>query len=413
MLAFFTCLMSPVLTCADIFEWEYIDPADHWLGKQVSTQLLTAKVAEPGADLIFLDLTRAYLHNRDLTGADVSEADLTQAFLSGAILRDADLSDSFFTGADLNGVDFTGSWINGAQFTDTTRFGFTEAQLASTDSFARHYLDRIQLKYNNLTEWNLSGQSMKFAKFGGSTMVRTNLSNVQASEASFVGTDLTGADLSNTTLIYADMSRCVLTGAQMVGTDLRAVKNLSSVPLSRAADTRNLISPDGSMSDGLFIPTGDRMTVRNAPSAQLVGDPVPGVVVYDRFTITTGGTLQLDLADDFLNIWISPISVSSTMGNVDLAGTLDLRWGYLPSYADDGRRIQLFDWNGVELNGTFDSIVVDPDLLNAGFSLDLSELYTTGVVTLVGEHVPEPSAGLMIGSGLACLLGRRREGADR
>src|SRR6187431_2100258 len=76
---------------ADIYEWEYINPADPSLGKQPSTTLAPDGAgvdAAPGANLSFRNLTMAYLIG----------ADLRDAFLWGATLTDAD-----FAGANVGG----------------------------------------------------------------------------------------------------------------------------------------------------------------------------------------------------------------------------------------------------------------------------------------------------------------------
>ena len=58
---------------ADIFQWEYINPANPSLGKQQSTTLAPGGAgvnAVPGADLSYRNLTMAYLIGADLTGAN-------------------------------------------------------------------------------------------------------------------------------------------------------------------------------------------------------------------------------------------------------------------------------------------------------------------------------------------------------
>ena len=57
---------------ADIFQWEYINPADPSQGKQQSTTLAPDGAgvdAVPGADLSDRNLTMAYLIGADLTDA--------------------------------------------------------------------------------------------------------------------------------------------------------------------------------------------------------------------------------------------------------------------------------------------------------------------------------------------------------
>ena len=100
---------------ADIFQWEYINPADPSQGKRQSTTLAPDGAgvdAVPGADLSYRDLTMAYLSGADLTGVMHIPTNLTDATLSpgepreGEVLRERlprrDFSDAVVWGADLS-----------------------------------------------------------------------------------------------------------------------------------------------------------------------------------------------------------------------------------------------------------------------------------------------------------------------
>jgi hypothetical protein len=89
----FSILVVASCARADIFQWEYINPADHSQGKRQSTTLAPDGAgvdAVPGADLQGRDLTMAYLIGADLTGAYGSYTNLSNADLSQANLSDAD-----------------------------------------------------------------------------------------------------------------------------------------------------------------------------------------------------------------------------------------------------------------------------------------------------------------------------------
>ena len=120
---------------ADIFQWEYINPADPSQGKQQSTTLAPDGAgvdAVPGADLSDRNLTMAYLIGADLTGAygyyanltnaDLSQANLTNAYFAGATLHgrqfhaEANLTNANFHSATLTDADFTGAEVRGANF---------------------------------------------------------------------------------------------------------------------------------------------------------------------------------------------------------------------------------------------------------------------------------------------------------
>ena len=106
---------------ADIFQWEYINPADPSQGKQQSTTLAPDGAgvdAVPGADLSGRNLTMAYLIGADLTNADSDiHANLTNADLSQANLTNADFL------ARISGADFTGAEVRGANFGKINKYG--------------------------------------------------------------------------------------------------------------------------------------------------------------------------------------------------------------------------------------------------------------------------------------------------
>jgi hypothetical protein len=166
---------APVpLAQSDIFEWEYVDPANPSLGKQPSTTLTpdgTGVIAAPGTNLSNRNLTKAYLKDADLswyiiyfadgypreyvfanlTSANLSQADLANAIVGGATLINANLSQANLTnanfsghsdssaystprGADLTGANLTGAEVRGANFASNDYFrgsGITLAQLYS------------------------------------------------------------------------------------------------------------------------------------------------------------------------------------------------------------------------------------------------------------------------------------------
>jgi hypothetical protein len=86
---------------ADIFQWEYINPANPSQGKQQSTTLCGSGAgvnAVPGVDLSFHGLTMAYLIGADLTGAKFGAASLYNADLSEANLTNAYFGPGSFAG---------------------------------------------------------------------------------------------------------------------------------------------------------------------------------------------------------------------------------------------------------------------------------------------------------------------------
>ena len=104
-----------------------------------------------------------------------------------------------------------------------------------------------------------------------------------------------------------------------------------------------------------------------------------------------GGTLRMVFeADD----WDSTISFAPGIP-VTLGGTLEL------TFADDvnlasqlGRTFDLFDWTGVNPTGAF--------AISSPYAWDLSNLYTTGEVTLTA--IPEPATVVFAAIGLGVFL---------
>jgi uncharacterized protein YjbI with pentapeptide repeats len=203
---------------ADIFEWEYIIPANPSQGKQPSTTLTpdgAGANAVPGTNLSNRNLTMAYLiganlgpdeddlgnyYVSDLTGANLSQADLTNASVWWAALTGANL-----TGAEVRGASFSRAYVY-----DNYLGGITPAQLYSTASYQAHDLAGIGLSGNNLAGVNLAGQNLTNARFSSRFV-----------EFEFSYTNLTGANLSQANLTSADFSYTALSGANLSGAEVR------------------------------------------------------------------------------------------------------------------------------------------------------------------------------------------------
>ena len=128
------------------------------------------------------------------------------------------------------------------------------------------------------------------------------------------------------------------------------------------------------MTDGERLLVRDDDGVPDPPSQDWLTprEPIP-VTVQNHMTMSDGGVLQLLFEAD---PWDSLISFDPGIP-VTLGGTLEL------TFADDvdlasqlGRTLHIFDWTGVSPTGQFQ--VENP------YAWDLSKLYTTGEVTLVG-----------------------------
>ena len=182
----FTTVLTPALL-ADIYQWEWVDPGDHSLGKQPSATVCpdgAGLTPAPGMDANHRDLTQGYLIGFDFTNADFGNATLTDADLTGA-----NLTDGYFYNATLTNAVFSGATIAGADFRSTTDSGFTRAQFESTDSYTVGVLTGVGLGYNNLTGWNFAEKNLTNADFINATLTGANLT----------GAAITGADFRSTT----------------------------------------------------------------------------------------------------------------------------------------------------------------------------------------------------------------------
>ena len=84
---------------------------------------------------------------------------------------------------------------------------------------------------------------------------------------------------------------------------------------------------------------------------------------------------------------------------VAIGGTLELTYAPGVNLAGEiGRTIDLFDWTGVNLTGAF--------MVTSPYTWDLSNLYTTGEVTLTA--VPEPAGFALAAAGAFSLTFYRR-----
>ncbi len=231
---------------ADIYQWEYINPADPSQGRQQSTTLCPDGAGQNAIPYAFLygDLTMAYLHRANLRNAiagytNLNSADFTQANLTGAWLNNTTLVGANLTGAQVKGVNFQDSDL-------------TAVQLYSTASFQAHDLAGIAV--SNVSGWNLAGQNLTGANLFYATLISSdlshaNLSGVYADASIFTNADLNHANLANGRFYYAtftnanlaqaNLSNAIfydanLSGASLAGADIRGATFSGSNTISLA-----------------------------------------------------------------------------------------------------------------------------------------------------------------------------------
>jgi uncharacterized protein YjbI with pentapeptide repeats len=229
---------------ADIFQWEYINPADPGQGKQQSTTLAPGGAgvnAVPAAYLAGRDLSMAYLIGADLTNAKLgskiestgqlyinpplsSSPDLARRVrpYSGPLkfidFRDARLTDADFTGADVRGASFSRGFCSPDTLCSHNYAGggITLEQLYSTASYQAHDLHGIDLTGNILAGGNFAGQNL----------ININFTNASLTDANFTAADIKGATFS------AIVEGTGLTPVQLYSTTTYKTHDLSGIGLA-------------------------------------------------------------------------------------------------------------------------------------------------------------------------------------
>jgi uncharacterized protein YjbI with pentapeptide repeats len=215
--------VSPSPVQADIFQWEYVDPADPSQGKRQSTTLAPDGAgvdAVPGAylvgrnltmaDLIGADLREVFARRTNFTDADLSQSNLTNAGFGGATLTDAD-----FTGAEVEGASF-GTYASCGLSCAMYGTGITLAQLYATASYQAHDLNGISFWGNDLSGGNFADQNLTNATFDFGTLTDADFTDAEVRGASFSGAGLTTAQLASTASYQAQD----LTGIRLDSNDL-------------------------------------------------------------------------------------------------------------------------------------------------------------------------------------------------
>ncbi|TWT37326.1 Secreted effector protein pipB2 [Posidoniimonas corsicana] len=224
---------------ADIYQWEYINPANPSEGKQPSATLAPQGAGVDAAPRAFLDrrdLTKAYLIGADLTNAYVYRANLTNADLSGANLTDASMASVTFTGAVLAQAE-----IRESVLADVTSRGFTPAQLYSTASYQNQDLSGIIFDGNDFTGWDFSSQNLSRTRYYSATLTGADFTGVvlrdanlhRATQGGFSAAQLySSASHQNQDLRGVLLSNCDLTGWDLAGQDLTGASFLSATLLN-------------------------------------------------------------------------------------------------------------------------------------------------------------------------------------
>jgi uncharacterized protein YjbI with pentapeptide repeats len=186
------------VTAAEIFEWEYVDPANPAAGKKRGSMIAGSHDIDAGPGFF----TSGNLRKAYLIGADLRGGDFEYTFFKDAAFDDADIRNTRMTGVTESYADY----------------GFTAAQLYSTKSYKQKDLSGIWFDYNRLDGWDFSGQNLRNAWFYASSV----------SNANFTGADIRGAEVSS------------LSMAQLISTASYQTGDLSDVNFGTFANKPGL-----------------------------------------------------------------------------------------------------------------------------------------------------------------------------
>lgn len=394
-----------------------------------------------GADLEGADFSEAILLGAKLLHADLAGANFTHANLANASLFGGRLTNADFTGANVNGasfarsgehyfIDYSGHRINRGG----DGSGITFDQLKSTASYEAHDLSDIDFSANYLAGGNFAGQNLNDASFAAAVLTGADFTGAairgtRFDRLSFVrgipdGSGITLAQLYSTASYHArDLSGIGLGGNNLAGGNF-AGQNVTNVDFTAAtltgadftaADARgaiwfnqftttttSLIMPDGRI-NGLRLLAGGQLVVRDYDGYPWRYDeygkllpPIPIPITIDQdLAMGPGGTLRMVFEAD---AWDSTISFAPGIP-VTLGGTLELTFATDVNLASQvGRTFHVFNWTGVTPAGAF--------AISSSYTWDLSNLYSTGEVTLIA--VPESGTSLTLAiSLLAAVVARR------
>jgi uncharacterized protein YjbI with pentapeptide repeats len=390
---------------ADIYQWQWVNPADHSQGKQPGTTCCPGGAgvsAAPGADLDSRNLTQGYLIGANLTGTDLnsdtlSNADLTNAIVQGANFGYANgftaaqlystasyaggnLAGIVLDGDDLTGWNFSGQTITNASFVDTS---LTTAQLYSTASYKAGNLTGINLSSDNFSTWNFAGQNLTSAVLGSTILSSTNLA----------GANLTGANLSSAVFSYASLTGATLTGANVRYANFNnttasgfTAAQLYSTAGYQAKDLTGINLAYDNLSGWNFC--GQTLNYANFTSATLSGANLAGASLTSA-TIASASLTGANLAG--ANLTSATMSKANLSG-ANLAGAA-LRYASLANATLDGADARGATY--LSLTGAAST----QNLINADGSINGMNL--SGAKTLVVRNYTASSIPIKVHTGMS------------
>ncbi len=337
---------------ADIYQWEYVNPADPTRGKQESTTLCPdgagANVAQ-ATDLSNRNLIKAYMIDFDLSavgiysdydgefigedGSNLMSVNLSQADLTNANLGGATLTNVNFTAAEIRGANLAAQLYPGSG----AGTGISVAQLASTSSYQAHDLTGVGLAYCGLDGIDLSNQNLTTASLLGCSLKNALLTQAKLVGTSLEGANLAGANLTGADAFAADFGGANLTNANLSQTKLQAYMLTATVTGANftGADIHEAILPIGFTATQLYS------------TASYQNHDLTNIVL-------SGDSTQWNFANqDLTNASLS----ASTVTNANFTGATvrgaDLPYGFTPAQLYSTGSYQVRDLRGIRLAGLF------------------------------------------------------------
>jgi uncharacterized protein YjbI with pentapeptide repeats len=371
---------------ADIFQWQYINPADPTKGKQQSTTLCPdggGAIVAQATDLSNRNLTKAYMIGFDLSAVPIYDPDTGEisgvigSKLTGVNLSLADLTGANLGGATLTNANFTAAEIRGAILGAQVYPGFggagtgiTAAQLVSTASYQAHDLTGVGLAYSGLDGINLSNQNLTSA-----SLIACSLQNAMLTQAKLVGVSLDGANLLGANLSGADATAAAFSGANLTNANLSQTK-LQAFMLTATVTGANFTGAD---IHAAYLPVG--LTAAQLYStASYQNHDLTGIVL-------SGNSTQWNFANQNLtNASLFNSTVTDANFNGAIVRGADLPYGFTPTQLYSTGSYQGHDLRGITLNGLFNGTnLTGQNLTNAQFhgfwnNVNFSHSNLTGAV---------------------------------
>ncbi|QDU70824.1 pentapeptide repeat-containing protein [Mucisphaera calidilacus] len=380
---------------ADIYQWEYADPASGSRIRQESSTTCpdgAGRDALPDADLSNLDLSMAWLPNKDLTGVNFQNTNLSTAYLLESILTNTN-----FTGANLTTVVILGDYYDSLTFSNSN---LTESTIRiDGDTYHNHSYHNLSFENANLTDAALFlYDSWLEGRLNLDNAILTNaLLNSEFYSASIMNADLTDAWLfgeyidarfDNSTLrgahIRSNITGAHFTNADLTNTDFRE-SGITQQQIDQAAAAEGLINNEGYVRQ-FNLGSGDSRLI-DAPSSD---DEAP-VTVVEGMNLASDSHLQLKAVMHWFREPL--ITFASPDTPVSLGGTLEIE---IVSLDDidflfwDNTTIQFFDWNNADVTGWFDEIIINTPI----GTFDTTSLATDGTATFNLSNIIPGDANL-------------------